>query len=61
MLITKKETSTHSKVVFFRNGQYEKKYKFLSESAQLFEDNIEKMPVIQKYYKQLDIMFDYEI
>ena len=61
MLVSKKETSTYSKYVFFKNGQYEKRYKFLSKYSKLFEYNIEKMPFVQKYYKQLDIMFDYEI
>tara|TARA_B100000035_G_scaffold306954_1_gene309626 strand:+ start:755 stop:1306 length:552 start_codon:yes stop_codon:yes gene_type:complete len=61
MLVSKKETSTYSKYVFFKNGQYEKRYKFLSKYPKLFEYNIEKMPFVQKYYKQLDIMFDYEI
>tara|TARA_B100000674_G_C37945122_1_gene964555 strand:- start:1894 stop:2487 length:594 start_codon:yes stop_codon:yes gene_type:complete len=61
MLVSKKETSTYSKYVFFKNGQFEKRYKFLSKYPHLFEYNIEKMPFVQKYYKQLDIMFDYEI
>jgi len=59
MLVTKKETQNYSKFVFFNNGQYEKRYKFFGKET-FFNQTVEKMPYVQKYYENLDILFEYE-